>query len=109
MNWPRKKIVEWSEKTFPSLTKEQQLEKLELECREFTASQTPSQSLEELADICIVCAILEKRFNCSFAGIMSCTLINRYGQDLKDAIDIKMDINTSRTWALINGEYRHVD
>lgn len=108
MKWNRDKIAQWSRKTFPNLTKEQQLRKLEFESIEFVNSKEAHESLEELADICIVCAILERRFDCCFAGILSCCLINRYGDDLKQAIDIKMDINSERKWNLIKGEYRHV-
>lgn len=113
MKWTKEKIAEWSVKTFPSLSAEQQMEKLEIELNELMKALTPADKLEEKADVYIVLAILEVRFGCGWAGFAFACLLygngDEYAQQIQEAVDIKMDINAKRTWALINGEYRHVD
>lgn len=117
MKWSKKSIAEWSEKTFPILDLVQQYHKADLEAREFfdaVESGDTIASLEELADVYITQAILAFRFG-KKSGLLFCTLIeaqdelNKPYEKVMDAVDVKMDINASRTWALINGEYRHVD
>ena len=113
MKWTKEKIAEWSVKTFPSLTCEQQAEKLDLELDELMKAISPADRLEEKADVAIVLVILEVRFGCAWAGFcLACLLYgngDEYANQILEAVDIKMDINAKRTWALINGEYRHID
>lgn len=110
MNWDKKKIAEWSERTFPRLTAQQQEEKLAIELDELMKAKTPADKLEEKADVAIVLSILEERFGVYWAGFcLACLLYSDNGEDICKAVDIKMDINTKRTWVLVNGEYRYVD
>lgn len=109
MNWTHENIADWSRKTFPKLTRDQQKEKFFKEVKELQRATSYPEHLEELADVCIVLTILAFRFCVKWA--QGCLYALQAGNDenLEEAINIKMDINSRRTWALINGEYRHID
>lgn len=102
-----KTISEWSEKTFPTLTKESQLNKLIEETVEYIKANTDDEHIKELADIYIVASILKERFDCKlgwgiFRGIFTFDMTAVYS-----AVDDKMKINRSRIWEFKNGVYRH--
>lgn len=104
-------ISGWSLKTFPDLTIEQQLLKLESELEEFEISEEGEKSLEELADVYIVCTILERRFNSRIGKALKetiATLLQDNMNVLIEAVEAKMDINYKRKWHKTeDGEYRH--
>lgn len=102
-------IVEWSVNTFPDLTIEQQLMKLESEFDEFETAEGYEKSLEELADVYIVCMILDLRFNSRIGKFMRDTIKVSCTDDiLTEAVKNKMDINFKRKWHKNEkGEYRH--
>lgn len=102
-----KTISEWSEQTFPTLTKESQLNKLIEETLEYIKAKTDDERIKELADIYIVASILKERFDCKlgwgiFQGIFTFDMAAVY-----PAVDEKMKINRSRIWEFKNGVYHH--
>lgn len=107
MNETPKTIAEWSEKTFPTLTKDAQLEKLIEETSEYMKAETKEERIKELADIYIVASILKERFDCKlgwdmFQGIFTIDMVGVY-----KAVDKKMEINRNRIWKWNGKTYHH--
>lgn len=103
-----KTISEWSEKVFPTLTKDSQLEKLIEETREFINAKTEEEKIKELADVYIVASILKERFDCKLGFDMYRGIYNDNMTSVYSAVDEKMKINRSRVWEFKNGVYHHI-
>lgn len=113
--WTDEKIEEWFLESFPNVSLNAQLLKLEEECKEMLSSSSLAEAQEELADIYIVLLGLKTLDSC--VGIFFSTLFNQAGtlaDPLKDIlfkkVDEKMDKNSKRTWKQTSeGLYRHIE
>ena len=85
MKWTDKEIVEWHKKTFPKITKEEQISKVYEEVKELVMAimnkEGEDRIREEYIDVYIASLVLDKRFN-----------------GLEKAIEDKMDKNVKRKW-----------
>lgn len=101
MSWTDEKIVDWHRKTFPNITLSEQLLKLEEELKEVVEEQRKGEkekSYDEMADVYIVCTVLDKRFD-STTGRYFLGLIKEHPVgNLKKRVFKKMDINVKRKW-----------
>lgn len=103
-------ISNWSEKTFPDLTLEKQLLKLETELEETAQAENEDDFLKETADVYIVSVILKNRFN-SWIGRVIMAIIEEETpfDELEKYVNAKMEKNKSRVWAKQkDGTYHHV-
>ena len=101
-----KDVCEWHEKTFPDITKEDQIKKLEEELNEYYECYDYS----ELADVLICAIVLRERFGsgigkCVFYYAKSIIQETRANMIVAD----KLRINKKRIWKKVDGVYRHVD
>lgn len=100
-------VVNWHKETFPDVTKEDQLKKLEEELKEFYKDFSDM----ELADVLICSIALSERFNSPIGNVVFNSFANQpdFYPSLDEIISKKMQINKSRTWQKIDGVYRHVE
>lgn len=105
-------IAKWHEQTFPDATLQGQLEKMSEE----TAEYIVDNSLEELADMFIVCCGMTRYsgiaavvfFNNVFAELNKLTPADRINFD--KIVDAKMEKNRARVWAKSgDGLYHHTN
>lgn len=108
-------IIQWHTETFPDATRGGQIEKWHDEEKEFKKTiQGTEEELYELADMVIVSAGI-MRFNYKLGfDYLARTLqymINAgyVGQDLWEAVKLKMQINRKRKWGCNKGYYQHID
>lgn len=101
MNWTDEKIVAWHKETFPYTTISEQLLKLEEELKKVVEAQKNGEkehSYDEMADVYIVCTVLDKRFD-STTGRYFLGLIKEHPvRNIKMRVCKKMNINAKRTW-----------
>jgi NTP pyrophosphatase (non-canonical NTP hydrolase) len=113
MKWNKSLIAQWHRQTFVGCKAEQQRKKLHLECREFFDALkhgTYDAKLEELADVYISAASLYLRFSDYSAWfILRQIEQKKKWPEIADAVDAKMDVNATRRFACIDGEWRHVE
>lgn len=99
-------VCEWHKETFPDITKEDQIRKLEEELNEYYECYDYS----ELADVLICAIVLWKRFKsevgkCVFYYSKSIIKETRANMIVAD----KLRINKKRIWQKVDGVYRHVE
>jgi predicted house-cleaning noncanonical NTP pyrophosphatase (MazG superfamily) len=105
-------IAKWHEATFPDVTEESQILKLQEEIKEFENSE--DHDIEELADVFIVCSSLIHRWNNLIGNGVALMLfpLDKTVNDLKElksAVLLKMLTNVERKWVKQeNGTYHHV-
>lgn len=109
--WTDEKIEEWFLESFPNVSLNAQLLKLEEECEEMLSSSSSIEAEEELADIYIV--LLGLKALDSYVGLFFSVLFNQ-ADPLKDIlfekVDEKMDKNSKRIWKQTSeGLYRHIE
>lgn len=108
-----KEIAEWHEATFPDVTEESQILKLQEEIKEFGNADDDTR-FEKLADIFIVCSSLIYRWNNLIGNGVALILFPLDStfndlKELKSAVCLKMLTNVERKWVKQeNGTYRHV-
>lgn len=111
-------IAEWHEQTFPDATEDSQVLKLSEEFTEWRESKQNSNSWDEqykeIADVLIVAAVLEFRYdNAMGKYIFNDIIEGLYMNDSKtvlNAVEDKMEINRRRKWIkLPDGRYKHVE
>lgn len=108
--WTDEKIEEWFLESFPNVSLNAQLLKLEEECKEMLSSSSLTEAEEELADIYIV--LLGLNALDSYVGLFFSIIFNQ-ADPLKDKlfekVDEKMDKNSKRTWKQTSeGLYKHI-
>lgn len=111
--WTKNMIADWHKRALPNCTIAQQHSKANREAREYIYAKLHDDKagmLEEMADIYIVHVVLSKRFNNDMAKII-CQWIEGFKsfEKIRKAVDDKMDINATRKFAWIKGEWRHVE
>ena len=104
-------ITEWHKKTFPDVTMQELLLKLEEELAELfdainVKAEITEQAMEEQADVYIVSVALMERFN-SRIGLHFYSM-DYTNKELMKAVRNKMEINKQRTWHKVDGQYRHI-
>lgn len=99
-------IIEWHKKTFPDVTYESQVRKLEEELSEVMKAKTLQEQLEEFADVYICSLALWKRFD-SFIGMWYSLNYTAKMKDFRHIVANKFDVLKKRTWHEENGVYRH--
>lgn len=84
------KVIEWHQKTFPNATILAIVEKLKEEIPELFETEDLEDTIEEIADVAIVCI----------------AFLNRLGTTLSEEIERKLFINKTREWGkeLPNGD-----
>lgn len=102
-----------AQRTLPNCTIASQYSKANREAREFFFAKhhcDNSGMLEEMADIYIVQVVLATRFNNDMAKLV-CRWIesSKKFEKIRQAVDDKMDVNETRKFAWIKGEWRHVE
>ena len=108
-------IILWHEQTFPDATMKGQIEKWFDEEKEFKKTiQGTEEELFELADMVIVSAgIMRFSYKLGFDYLARTLqyMINAdyVGQALWEAVEVKMQINRKRKWAISKGNYQHVE
>ena len=109
MNWNKTLIMRWHREALPNCDVGSQRLKLSNECEEFYWAGSLKDKLEEIADVYIVAAVLWTRYH-DYAGRFVLERIERSKDWVKiaEAVDAKMDINATRTFKKIGGEWRHV-
>ena len=108
-------IILWHEQTFPDATMNGQIEKWFDEEKEFKQTrQGTDEEIYELADLVIVSAGI-MRFNYGLGfDFLSKTLqymidADYIGTVLWEVVKEKMQINRNRKWAIVKGNYQHVE
>lgn len=103
----QKKAIKAFKKLFPKADLTGQLVKLEEELREFKADN----SVEELADVCIVCyglMALKSEVGAFVLSFIVEELEDAEIEVLEQVIEAKIDVNLSRKWEYKDGKYHHV-
>ena len=103
-------IVEWHKKTFPDVTMDSQLKKLDEEIGELCEAikaGVKNHAVKEVADVYIVSRVLADRFN-SWIGNYFLGLLDEYPVPrMMSEVEKKMEINKNRIWHKVDGVYRH--
>lgn len=102
-----KKAIEAFKKLFPKADMPGQLMKLEEELNEFKEAE----SIDELADVCIVCfglMALKSHIGAFIYSVIVDELTVEELKKLEQVIDTKVDINLSRKWEYKDGKYKHI-
>lgn len=102
-----KKAIEAFKKLFPKANMQGQLMKLEEELSEFKEAE----SIDELADVCIVCfglIALGSQIGSFIYSVIVDELTVVELKSLEKVIDAKVDINLSRKWEYKDGKYKHI-
>lgn len=107
-------IMQWHKETFPDTTLEEQMDKFELEAKEYDQATKREEKIKEFIDMNIVCYGIKriketasKPFEDRLLSIRA-DLRMTLGEHRR-ALESKMEINRKRKWHKVNGEYRHVD
>lgn len=99
-------VCEWHKETFPDITKEDQIRKLEEELNEYHECY----DFSELADVIICSVVLWKRFNSEIGRCVFNYAKNESSQlRLNFIVSDKLRINKKRIWKKVDGVYRHVE
>lgn len=111
--WTKQMIADWHKEALPECTMQQQFAKANREAQEFLYAKHHGDKqgmLEEIADVYIVWVVLAMRYR-SDAAKLVCGWIEHFKSfdRIKQAVDAKMDINATRKFAWVHGEWRHVE
>ena len=99
-------VCEWHKETFPDITMDEQIRKLEEELKEYYECY----DFSELADVIICSVVLWKRFNSEIGRCVFNYAKKESSQiRLNFIVSDKLRINRGRIWKKIDGIYRHVD
>lgn len=111
--WTKQNIADWHRDAMPECTMAQQYSKANREAREFIYAKHHNDKagmLEEMADIYIVNVVLAVRYNNDMAKLV-CRWIENFKnfEVIKQAVDVKMDMNAARKFKWVKGEWRHIE
>lgn len=111
--WTKRMIADWHKEALPECTMQQQFTKANREAQEYLYAKHHDDKpakLEEMADVYIVWVVLACRYNIAMARLV-CGWIEHFKDfdRIKQAVDEKMDINATRNFKWVHGEWRHVE
>lgn len=111
--WTKQMVIDWHKQALPDCTVNDQRIKVHREAQEFYFAKLHGDKkgmLEEIADYYIASLVLDRRFH-DYSAKFVCERIEHLKSfdRIKQAVDAKMDINATRVFKKINGEWRHIE